>query len=464
MSRQVFALFALAGLLSPCVSSAIAQQAAPAQNAVPQQPAIDPRLMQVLREWHASSDQVKKLEGEHMRFTFDYVFNTERRAEGRFYYERPDRGRIDLQPTRVAADLINEKKNPLTNQPVKLSVQADRPERWICDGAQILVIDDEQKTIQQYPIPPEDRGANIMDGPLPFLFGLPPEKALARYDLRLYALTEKEVDLVVIPKTAMDAANYKWARVRIERATMLPMAVQMVDPAGTKETVYTFPRIEKNPAPNRLIGLLPFFKDKDPFKPELKGYDLHAATEAPEDHPVARNQKPVPGPAPAPGNNPAQPAAPIPGRGAVPSVVGFEFKAAQTLLERAGYQVKFLQGEAAVTDQLKYRVQAQKPAPLAALAPGETVWVTLYGPPIQQTGAVVEKAGGRVPDVTGRHWKDAEKVIAAAGYEVKLRQGTVATRADDIFKVVEQSPAAGTPLAPGQPIVLTLLTRPTAGQ
>ncbi|HAD58541.1 MAG TPA: hypothetical protein DCG12_04810, partial [Planctomycetaceae bacterium] len=54
---------------------------------------------------------------------------------------------------------------------------SDIPQRWICDGKQLISIDDKQKEAQIHLLPPEMRGDNIMNSPLPFLFGLPPEKA-----------------------------------------------------------------------------------------------------------------------------------------------------------------------------------------------------------------------------------------------------------------------------------------------
>lgn len=409
------------------------------------------QLNQILVEWHKKSLDVKRLEGEHVRIIYDYVFGVATRAEGRFYYEAPDKGRIDLVPDPKGKGEKFEKVNPNTNKKVVLTAQPDQPERWICDGQQVLVIDEVQKVAQQYPIPAAARGANIMDGPLPFLFGMPPAKAKQRYTMKLLQLNAQDIDILVYPRLKQDSANYKWARIRIERATMLPMAVQMLDPAGSRETVYTFPRVEKNPKKGILPSFFPW-KEKDVFKPDLSKYDIQAA-EVDPDQIVERQPVTVPA-----------------GRQLVPSVVGFDFKQAEAILKKSGYTVKMLRGQPATRSELTYRVQKQTPEPKTAVASGSVVALTLFMPAIQQTGSEARNsatgAGSGVarsvtlPKVVGAHWKDAEKVLKAAGVAIKFRQGRVAADSSDIFKVYDQTPAAGSKVKAGDAVILTLFISP----
>ena len=407
-----------------------------AQEAVAVQP--DPKaaaLDKILVDWHKKSVGIKRLEGEHVRIIYDYVFGVAKRAEGKFYYEAPDKGRIDLVPGKQGQGKMFPKINPSTNKKVTLTAQPDQPERWICDGKQVLVIDEVQMSAQQFPLPAEARGNNIMDGPLPFLFGMPPEKAKQRYRMKLLQANAKDVDIIVYPRWKQDLANYKWARIRIERATMLPMAVQMLDPAGSRETVYTFPRVAKNPKK----GWLPNFiwKEKDVFKPDLSKYSIQAAEVIPE---KVAEQRPATAPA---------------GRQLVPSVIGFEFKKAEVLLKQAGYTVKMLRGEPAKRSELTYRVQKQTPAPKTAVQNGSVVALTLYMPAIQQTSGDVARPVV-LPKVLGAHWKDAEKTLKAAGVVLKFRQGRVATNASHVFKVYDQKPVAGSTFKAGDTVTLTV--------
>ncbi|MFT5324217.1 MAG: TIGR03009 family protein [Planctomycetaceae bacterium] len=393
------------------------------------------QLDQILTEWHKQSVGIKRLEGEHVRIIYDYVFEVATRAEGKFYYEAPDKGRIDLVPDLKGKGNRFEKINPSTNKKVTLTAQPEQPERWICDGKQVLVIDEVQKSAQQYPLPEEARGNNIMDGPLPFLFGMPPEKAKQRYRMKLLQANAKDVDIIVYPRWKQDLANYKWARIRIERETMLPMAVQMLDPAGSRETVYTFPRIAKNPKK----GWIPNFiwKEKDVFKPDLSKYSIQAAEVIPE---KVAERRPATAPA---------------GRQLVPAVIGFNFNQAKAILQKSGYTVKMLRGEPATRSELTYRVQKQTPAPKTAVQNGSVVALTLYMPAIEQTGGEVARPVV-LPKVLGAHWKDAEKTLKAAGVVLKFRQGRVATNPGDVFKVYDQKPVAGTTVKAGDTVTLTV--------
>lgn len=429
---------AITVLLFVNASTAFGQAATPQPNAAGQAEQLD----QILQDWFNKSKEVERLEGEHVRIIYNYVFGVASRAKGRFYYEAPDKGRIDLVPDPGGEGTKFQKVNPHSNKKVTLTAQPDQPERWICDGLQVLVIDEEQKVAQQYPLPPAARGANIMDGPLPFLFGMPPAKAKQRYTMKVLQVTPKVIDLVAYPRWKQDSANYKWARIRIERATMLPMAVQMLDPAGSLETVYTFPRIEKNAKK----GLLPNFflwKEKNPFKPDLSKYEIQAAQLIPEK--VAE----------------AKPEAASKRKQLVPSVIGFDFKEAETILRKSGYTVKMLRGEPASAEKLVYRVQRQTPAPKTVVENGSVVALTLYVPAVEQTGGEAPATRSITsPKVVGVHWKDAEKSLRAAGLEVKFRQGRVAATDGDVFKVYDQKPAAGTALNKGDTIILTLYIRP----
>lgn len=439
---------------------AVAQQANPAQktaaaaqnaqlNARALLAEMKPELRRALQEWYDSSKQIQKLHGEHCRFVYDYVFQVEKRAIGRFYYEAPSKGRIDLSPKKIDNPKFS-KKHPETGQMADFSVKPETEERWICDGQQILAIDDGQKTVQQYPIPKEGQGINIMDGPLPFLFGMPPEKAVLRFQLRLESMSARYFDLLAVPRWKQDAANYRWARIRIERSTMLPMAVQMLDPAGTRETVYTFPKVEKNPKPSLLARGALFkriFGTEDPFRPSLKGYDVQVAEVDTE--PVKRQ--------------------PLPAEDAVPSVIGFAHAQARQILERSGYEVKFYKGAPAVNKQLTFRVQKQEPAPRTPLKKGTLVKVTLYTEPVAQASATVPATEGPartaakpagLPDVVGRPWDKAKALLVSLGYDVKVVKGRVATREADLYRVSEQSPKAGGTVSSGSTIVLKVFVKP----
>lgn len=457
MFRRLIAITALFGVTAFCADSALYGQAkpAPAKPANPPargavapagaaQPAAkvekaDPVLEKILQDWYASSKNIKKLEGEHKRFVYDYTFLTVKQAQGEFYYEAPDKGRIDLDGTKVKDGTAVDKVSAIDGKGLKFNAESDVPERWICDGKQVLQIFDAKKEVMQFSIPPEGQGEHIMDGPLPFLFGLPPEKAHQRYQMRLIKQTANTIVMQAIPKWQQDAANYKWAVIMLEPSSMMVQAVQLMDPAETTETVYTFPKITKNPSRSwvRFLGV----PGSDPFKPNLKGYKIVTAG---RDEQVA-GAKPQEGPKPADDT--------------LPSVIGLEHAKAKDVLEKKGYKVEFFKGDPANTPQLQYHVYRQIPEAKKALRKGETVKLVVYTEP--QVNLIEGKKGdaaaaGMVPKVTGLSHSQAKQKLEAAGYKVKMIRGDMARSEDALHTVQDQSPQAGAKLDPESTVTLKL--------
>lgn len=449
MVRRLFALAALSGSLFVSTESDLFAQgsagktttakpgpAAPAA-AKPAPPAADPAVNKVLEDWYAASKNIKKLEGEHKRYVYQYAFGVLKQSEGQFYYESPDKGRIDLSAVKVKDGQELEKVHPFNGKSVKFAVQSDVPERWICDGKQILQIDDAKKEVQQFSIPPEGQGQNIMDGPLPFLFGMPPEKAHQRFMLRLLKQDTKKVTLQALPKWQQDAANYKSAVIILERSTMLPEAVQLIDPAETTETVFTFPKITKNPS--KPITAFLRIPGSDPFKPNLKDYKFVSAGAS---EPIAKGPK-------------TDPAAI-----AVPSVVGLDHEEAQKVLEKSGFKVKVYEGEPADTPQLAFHVYRQEPLAKASLKKGETVRLLTYKEPkinLTEGKQGATTAAGGVPKVIGMNFQEAKQRLEKAGYKVKFVKGDLAESEDEVHTVQDQAPKAGVKLEPEATVTLKLL-------
>ncbi|WP_145261800.1 hypothetical protein [Calycomorphotria hydatis] len=308
-----------------------------------------PQLMKVLEDWYQKTKEINKLDGEHRRWVYDYVFGVEKRSKGKFYYESPDKGRIDI--TGLTKDEIqNEvgkglvaRVNPRTGQ--SFSLKGDLDEQWVCDGAQILKINNEEKQFEAHQIPAENRGQNIMDGPLPFLFGMPPQKALQRYQIQLVNENGDRVYLVVYPRRRSDAANWKEAKVILRKSDYLPEAVMLLDPAGNKETTFKFADLTVNRS-----SLFNFFGSK-PFEPNLRGYRRAQVGDA-----VA-----------------VQPPAAV-----VPSVIGLHGSEAKKVIEGSGYKAEFVKGGPAPQEKFIHRVSHQEPSAKAPLQPGGVVRLTYF--------------------------------------------------------------------------------------
>ena len=228
---------------------------------------IDPKIEALLEVWSKRTKEIKRLQGSHIRSVRDFSWGTETVAEGKFYVETPDKGRFDLVPySRKLPAKPFPRKSP-NGKKVDLKVQSsNKKERWICDGNEIKAIDDDNKTYEAIKIPPSQRGDNIMDGPLPFLFGMAPEKAKARYEFKLIAENEKAYAIEVTPKWKQDAIDWIKAKLILDREMCLPLEVHLFNPAGTTETVYLFSSLQ--------VNKIRLFFWTNPFQPSLtfEGY------------------------------------------------------------------------------------------------------------------------------------------------------------------------------------------------
>jgi TIGR03009 family protein len=325
-------------------------------------PEADPQLDRVLTDWFNKTRGIKKLQGVHRRFTFESTFQVVQVAAGKFYYEAPDKGRIDLaneDPEKLedADPQAEGVQIPESGQKKLFTLKPDQPEQWICDGTQIMRIDNSAKTYEVSTIPEEHRGTNIMDGPLPFLFGLPPEKAKQRYAMTLVPLPpdRNSIYLVVTPLTSQDASNWQRADVMLDATTFLPTAVKLLDPAGKRVTLFAFSEHKTNG-----INLLSWIGVGDPFNPSLIGY-RQVQSGAPEAVKVVEGQ--------------------VQKLDGVPAVVGLSHSDALKTLAARGFpkeQVQFVMDKAPSAPKLRWHVKAQTPGPNGQPQPGQKITLTLY--------------------------------------------------------------------------------------
>ncbi|MBI3864202.1 MAG: hypothetical protein HY290_20145 [Planctomycetia bacterium] len=223
---------------------------------------ISPELEAVLKEWERQTSQFKKLAGSFSVFQYDPTFEIERRGEGTFVHEAPDKGNYERKGAVIAKGEKSKKKG---KDGERYTLQALDPERWVCNGKEIIRIDEKEKSYEKIPIPPEAQGQKIIEGPLPFLFGMKAEDAKKRYKMKLLKREETQIWLEVIPVRRSDASNWDKAIVIIDARKFVPNAVQLFDPTGS-ETVHVFKDVEINPKRE--------WWGPDPFKPNLnlRGY------------------------------------------------------------------------------------------------------------------------------------------------------------------------------------------------
>lgn len=232
---------------------------------------VSPEMEQILKTWETYSVKLQKLEGEFERYDYDFVFKVEKRSEGRYYYEAPDRGRMDFLPP---------KQLPETNETrgVVFQVKAAYTQSWICTGKEILDINHDEKSYNLVDIPERYQGNNIIESPLPFLFGMKADEMKRRYLLAFGSMHNPAKGVIhIVASPLMEAQQREYRRVEVLLSTkdFLPTAVRLFGTTGNGETVYAFTK--------HATRSLPWLQN--PFQGRLPGgYQLlqHVKAAAPE--------------------------------------------------------------------------------------------------------------------------------------------------------------------------------------
>ena len=255
-----------------------AEPAAPATPAAREQPErpqgqalkvepLPPELMQLLQDWETSSSKITAMYGEHDRYVYNATFAIEKRGRGRLYYEAPDKGRYEVEPMSIPKGAVSKKVDK-NGKPFEL--KPHEAELWICTGTEIIKVNEDRREFERAIIPPEDRGQNMVNGPLPFLFGMKAEQARRRYFLEIVKEDENlnEVWIKAEPREARDAALWSTATIILSRKTFLPRAVLLVDTTGKETTVHSFTKLQPKKGFDGIAALI----NGNPFQFDVKGY------------------------------------------------------------------------------------------------------------------------------------------------------------------------------------------------
>lgn len=180
-----------------------------------------------LKSWETSSGAVKTFHAEFTRWEYDPVWGPQNSAKteasGVVRYQAPDKGLYRI-------DTANN-FNATTNR-FEPSNDESQKEHWVCDGTYVFHVDHKEKKMRKTELPPNMRGTQIADGPLPFVFGQKADKLKARYWVRITTPPEvkDQIWLEAYPKFQADAANYKKVEIILDAKQMLPLAIQTHDP------------------------------------------------------------------------------------------------------------------------------------------------------------------------------------------------------------------------------------------
>jgi len=110
---------------------------------------VSPELQAVLETWYKNSSQIKRLEGQHVNEDINDTFLVIKKSTGKFWFEAPDKGRIDLEPAKIAKE--QEKRGKKLYK-----IQPGSRKRWVCDGKQIMRITTDSRPMEDPKEPDED--------------------------------------------------------------------------------------------------------------------------------------------------------------------------------------------------------------------------------------------------------------------------------------------------------------------
>ena len=361
------------------------------QQAPEMTPELVKELDRILEFWSASSEDITRLQGKHFRIVYDTAFEVEKQSEGEFAYEKADKGRLDITPVEVTPQLEAAREQEVAKAKAEgrkpavrvgkdgkpFAIVMEQPERWSCDGQRVYSLDMEKKEAIVAQLPADMQGKNIMDSPLPFLFGMPPEKAKHRFTI---FFTNGQFDpksgrakLTIYPRLPQDATNWRQADVILDLKEFLPTAVQLLDPAGTKITVYRFQDFKKNG--EGWIGNWINMDAKTRFTPDLRDFQVQVVGEEKPPEMAENAAKPPIGDQPS----------------ALVNVSGLNHNDAVKQLQRQGLQrvkgnaaanqIVLEAGPAAKNPDEVFTVKSQEPAPGTPITPGMKVKLTIYTDP-----------------------------------------------------------------------------------
>jgi TIGR03009 family protein len=227
----------------------------------------DAMLSQVLDAWQTQSAKYDNFKCEFERWEYNAFSSKVNNEEvplnkclGEVSYKKPDQGSFQIKQIRTF-----KTNPPAPGQAPDAPVTADwveQPnavgEHWVCNGKSVFEYRHHAKELLERPIPPQLQGKAIVDGPLPFLFGAEAAKLRAKYWLRVEQQpNQAEIWLTALPRYQAQAADYSKIEVILDRQRLLPKAMRVQMPDGSRH-VYMF-KIEGATVNNPLINIQALF-------------------------------------------------------------------------------------------------------------------------------------------------------------------------------------------------------------
>jgi TIGR03009 family protein len=241
---------------------------------------------QLLKLWERQSQLLKDLQVSIYRIDKLPDWDEEIHYDGTAKFKTPQLAFLDFKKikTKVVPDPKNPKKDKVvdlidsssnTNPPARLS---DSYERIVCTGKEVWHYRFDKKTAYIYPLNKEAQRRALDEGPLPFLFNMRVDDALARYQMSLQGETEKVYFVVIKPKLKADQESFSTAWVWLDRTYLLPVRITLLSPDNQSVRDFQLSKIAANQGVNN-----------DAFRGgKFPGWTVERNPTAPDDGPVTR--------------------------------------------------------------------------------------------------------------------------------------------------------------------------------
>jgi TIGR03009 family protein len=192
---------------------------------------LSKELRKVLEDWEFHSSRIEKLGGEYKMIKYDCVSRIERQSKGIFAYIHPDKGVFKSTGLEFPPGTKSSNREAPDGEP--FTVVSGEDNHWVCTGTEIFDFDHKEKEFGVADVPPEYRGKNIVESPLPFVFGMKVEYANTRYDFELLPSRDpKFIKLRAWPRMQRDRAHWEEALIILSKENFLPTAVKLISPGG----------------------------------------------------------------------------------------------------------------------------------------------------------------------------------------------------------------------------------------
>jgi TIGR03009 family protein len=187
----------------------------------------------ILNKWAAQSAQTQTLDAKFQRTDQEPDFKRKTTYDGRAILQAPNLACLSLYE-------LDQ------NQPTGKTFH----EKIICDGQKVYRYVGSKKQLFIYALPVAERQRAIEEGPLRFLFNMRVEEVKQRFDMALLSENEKQYLIRFIPRIKEDREGFIKAGVWLNKQTLLPDRLVLVQPNGKDTETYEFAEIRRNAAIN----------------------------------------------------------------------------------------------------------------------------------------------------------------------------------------------------------------------